>query len=143
MFGVWLFKDGVARLVPNPMTEPIDRVEISYSKRKVLVYLPTGEIITSYACLDQKLLGLGWERYPNEDLELLQFHKSSSVHLISLPKDFSKFKSMHMYDIVYKNRLCFEVRGGGFPEGSYLVLSRLIRLIKRAPRVGILNFWGF
>lgn len=143
MSGVWFFKNGVARLVPNPMTEPIDRVEISYSKRKVLVYLPTGEIITSYADLDQKLLGLGWERYPNEDLELVQFHKSSSVHLISLPKDFSKFKSMHMYDIVYKNRSCFEVRGGGFPEGSYLVLSRLIRLIRRAPRVGILNFWGF
>lgn len=110
MSGVWIFKNGVARLVPNPMTEPIDRVEMSSSKRKVLVYLPTGKIINSYADLDQKLLALGWERYPNEDPELLQFHKSSSVHLISLPRDFSKFKSMHMYDIVVKNRSCFEVR---------------------------------
>ncbi|KAK4416544.1 Flowering-promoting factor 1-like protein 3 [Sesamum alatum] len=34
----------------------------------------------------------------------------STVHLISLPKDFNKFKSMHMYDIVVKNRCEFEVR---------------------------------
>ncbi|XP_041998176.1 uncharacterized protein LOC121748030 [Salvia splendens] len=51
----------------------------------------------------------GWERY-YDDPEMLQFHKRSTVHLISLPRDFNKFKSIHMYDIVVKNRNEFEVR---------------------------------
>lgn len=50
------------------------------------------------------------ERY-YDDLELLQFHKRSKVYLISLPKDLSKLKSMHMYDIVVKNRNEFVVKG--------------------------------
>ncbi|XP_058083119.1 flowering-promoting factor 1-like [Magnolia sinica] len=78
-------------------------------RRKVLVYSPTNEVITSYASLEHKLLGLGWERY-YDDPNLLQFHKRSTVHLISLPKDFSQFKSMYMFDIVVKNRNIFEVR---------------------------------
>ncbi|KAK4405575.1 Flowering-promoting factor 1-like protein 3 [Sesamum angolense] len=77
--------------------------------KKVLVHLPTNEVIKSYSVLERKLSCLGWERY-YEDPELLQFHKRSTVHLISLPKDFNKFKSMHMYDIVVKNRNEFEVR---------------------------------
>ncbi|GFP83450.1 flowering-promoting factor 1-like protein 3 [Phtheirospermum japonicum] len=36
--------------------------------------------------------------------------KRSTIHLISLPRDFGKFKSIHMYDIVVKNRNEFEVR---------------------------------
>ncbi|PQQ15067.1 flowering-promoting factor 1-like protein 3 [Prunus yedoensis var. nudiflora] len=67
------------------------------------------KVISSYAVLERKLSSLGWERY-YDDPDLLQFHKRSTVHLISLPKDFSKFKSMHMYDIVVKNRNVFEVR---------------------------------
>ncbi|THU43867.1 hypothetical protein C4D60_Mb02t01330 [Musa balbisiana] len=55
-----------------------------------------------------KLIGLGWERY-YEEPDLLQFHKRSSIDLISLPKEFSRFKSMHMYDIVVKNRETFKV----------------------------------
>ncbi|KAM7463066.1 hypothetical protein LguiA_031187 [Lonicera macranthoides] len=77
--------------------------------RKVLVHLQSNEVITSYAVLERKLLALGWERY-YDDPDLLQYHKRSTVHLISLPKDFNKFKSMHMYDIVVKNRNVFEVR---------------------------------
>ncbi|XP_042516479.1 flowering-promoting factor 1-like protein 3 [Macadamia integrifolia] len=102
MSGVWVFKNGVVRLVENPATE-------SHRRNKVLVHTASNEVITSYAVLERKLLGLGWDRY-YDDPDLLQFHKRSTVHLISLPKDFNKFKSMHMYDIVVKNRNCFEVR---------------------------------
>ncbi|KAJ6989319.1 flowering-promoting factor 1-like protein 3 [Populus alba x Populus x berolinensis] len=75
MSGVWVFKNGVVRLVENPGADSLD----------------------------------GWERY-YDDPDLLQFHIRSTVHLISLPKDFNKFKPMHMYDIVVKNRNMFEVR---------------------------------
>ncbi|EXB74799.1 hypothetical protein L484_023543 [Morus notabilis] len=98
MSGVWVFKNGVVRLDPG-----LD------GRRKVLVHTPSNEVITSYAVLEHKLSSLGWERY-YDDPELLQFHKRSTVHLISLPKDFGRFKSMHMYDIVVKNRNVFEVR---------------------------------
>ncbi|XP_074297651.1 flowering-promoting factor 1-like protein 3 [Silene latifolia] len=103
MSGVWVFKNGVVRLVENPGAESIS------GQRKVLVHLPTGQVITSYDELEPKLLSLGWERY-YDDYDLLQYHKRGTVHLISLPKDFRKFKSMHMYDIVVKNRNVFEVR---------------------------------
>ncbi|XAR57094.1 hypothetical protein NMG60_11025115 [Bertholletia excelsa] len=106
MSGVWVFKNGVVRLVENPGAES---AQGSATRRKVLVYTPSNEVVTSYAALERQLVSLGWERY-YEDPDLLQFHKRSSVHLISLPKDFSKFKSMHMYDIVVKNRNVFEVK---------------------------------
>lgn len=102
MSGVWVFKNGVVRLVENP-GEP------SSVHRKVLVHTPSNDVITSYSLLERKLSSLGWERY-YDDPDLLQFHKRSTVHLISLPKDFSKFKSMHMYDIVVKNKNSFHVR---------------------------------
>ncbi|CAA0817489.1 Flowering-promoting factor 1 [Striga hermonthica] len=107
MSGVWVFKNGVVRLVENPG---------ECTRKKVLVHVSSNEVITSYAVLERILLSLGWERYINEDHHhhhhhhLLQFHKRSTVHLISLPKDFCKFKSIHMYDIVVKNRNQFEVR---------------------------------
>ncbi|CAN6551390.1 hypothetical protein ACFX13_012493 [Malus domestica] len=105
MSGVWVFKNGVVRLVDGA-----DSLQGSNSRpRKVLVHTPTDEVISSYAVLERKLYSLGWERY-YDDPDLLQFHKRSTVHLISLPKDFNKFKSMHMYDIVVKNRNVFEVR---------------------------------
>ncbi|KAG2261120.1 hypothetical protein Bca52824_068199 [Brassica carinata] len=86
-----------------------DETNIVKAKRKVLVYTPSNEVITSYSHLQRHLYALGWERY-YENAHLLQFHKASTVHLISLPTDFSKFKSMHMYDIVVKNRNMFQVR---------------------------------
>ncbi|KAK4737716.1 hypothetical protein R3W88_001413 [Solanum pinnatisectum] len=103
MSGVWVFKNGVVRLVENSDCHGANGL------RKVLVHLPSDEVITSYAVLERKLYSLGWERYYDEP-ELLQYHKRSTVHLISLPKDFSRFKSMHMFDIVVKNRNEFEVR---------------------------------
>lgn len=105
MSGVWVFKNGVVRLVENPGGE----VSGGIGRRKVLVYTPTNEAIMSYADLESKLSSLGWERY-YDDPEFLRFHKRSTVDLISLPRDFNKFKSMHMYDIVVKNRNIFEVR---------------------------------
>lgn len=100
MSGVWVFKNGVVRLVENAG---------ECHSKKMLVHVPSNEVIASYAVLERKLSTLGWERY-YDDPSLLQFHKRSTVHLISLPKDFNKFKSMHMYDIVVKNRNEFEVR---------------------------------
>ncbi|KAK9086103.1 hypothetical protein Sjap_026514 [Stephania japonica] len=98
MSGVWVFRNGVIRLVENPA-----------SAEKVLVYMPTGEIISSYSSLERILTGLGWERY-YDDPTLFQFHKSRSIDLISLPKDFSKLRSVHMYDIVVKNPDKFRVQ---------------------------------
>ncbi|KAJ6889938.1 flowering-promoting factor 1-like protein 3 [Populus alba x Populus x berolinensis] len=110
MSGVWVFKNGVVRLVENPGAESQDGSRQGSSvRRKVLVHSPSNEVITSYAILERKLYSLGWERY-YDDPDLLQFHKRSTVHLISLPKDFNKLRSMHMYDIVVKNRNMFEVR---------------------------------
>ncbi|KAL0928599.1 hypothetical protein M5K25_000502 [Dendrobium thyrsiflorum] len=77
-------------------------------KRKALLHTPTNEVISSYTSLECKLINLGWERY-YEDPDLLQFHKRSSIDLISLPREFNRFKSMHMYDIVLKNRDWFRV----------------------------------
>ncbi|KAG0453625.1 hypothetical protein HPP92_024929 [Vanilla planifolia] len=103
MSGVWRFKNGVVRRVENPASE-----QSSTIKRKTLLYVPTNEMINSYASLECKLLALGWERY-HEDPELLQFHKRSCIDLISLPREFGRFRSMHMYDIVLKNRDHFRV----------------------------------
>ncbi|MQL68381.1 hypothetical protein Taro_000683 [Colocasia esculenta] len=102
MSGVWVFKDGVYRLAGK-------QGESSTSRRKVLVHKPTGAVITSHAMLEPKLVELGWERYLN-DPDLLQFHKRTSVDLISLPRDFSKMQTTHMYDLVVKTRYVFEVR---------------------------------
>ncbi|KAK6913785.1 hypothetical protein RJ641_021106 [Dillenia turbinata] len=97
-------------LVENPGAESMDGSrQASGARRKVLVHVASNEVITSYAVLERKLTSLGWERY-YDDPDLLQFHKRSTVHLISLPRDFNKFRSMHMYDIVVKNRNEFEVR---------------------------------
>ncbi|MED6106471.1 hypothetical protein PIB30_005106 [Stylosanthes scabra] len=109
MSGVWVFKNGVVRLVENPGGDSVQGGGGGNGRRRVLVHTTSNEVITSYSVLERKLNSLGWERY-YDDPDLLQFHKRSTVHLISLPKDFNKFKSMHMYDIVVKNKNSFEVR---------------------------------
>ncbi|KAL3747946.1 hypothetical protein ACJRO7_016722 [Eucalyptus globulus] len=103
MAGVWVFKNGVYRLVENPQADA--------QARKVLVHLPSGEVISSYSSLEQILRGLGWERYHGGgDAGLIRFHKHNSNDLISIPRDFSKFNSVHMFDIVVKNPNIFHVR---------------------------------
>uniref|UniRef100_A0A7C9D466 Flowering-promoting factor 1-like protein 1 n=1 Tax=Opuntia streptacantha TaxID=393608 RepID=A0A7C9D466_OPUST len=110
MSGVWVFKNnGVIRLVENPQAEHGGSDQARH-RRKVLVYLPTGQVITSYQTLEQILRGLGWEIYNGGDPDLFQFHKQSSIDLISLPREFSKFSSIYMYDIVVKNPNIFHVR---------------------------------
>ncbi|KAL8254355.1 hypothetical protein R6Q59_032576 [Mikania micrantha] len=105
MSGVWVFNNGVLRLVPNLGSDSYQ----GSARRKVLVHVPSNQVVTSYDVLESILSSLGWERY-YDDPDLLQFHKRLTVHLISLPKEFNKLKSMHMYDIVVKNRDMFEVR---------------------------------
>ncbi|KAK7285669.1 hypothetical protein RJT34_20447 [Clitoria ternatea] len=95
MSGVWVFKNGVVKLNPGGG----GGVGGGEGSRKVLVHTASNEMISSYAVLERKLSSLGWERY-YDDPDLLQFHKRSTVHLISLPRDFNKFKPIHMYDIV-------------------------------------------
>ncbi|KAJ8758787.1 hypothetical protein K2173_000508 [Erythroxylum novogranatense] len=99
MSGVWVFKE-------NGVIESSQ----GSSRRKVLVHLPSGKVVTSYSCLEQILTELGWERYYGGEPDFLRFHKHSSNDLISLPRDFSKFYSVHMYDIVIKNPNLFHVR---------------------------------
>ncbi|XP_061346253.1 flowering-promoting factor 1-like [Gastrolobium bilobum] len=107
MSGVWIFKDRGFRLVENPQAA---EGKTGSSKKKVLVHLQTGEVVSSYSSLEQILIGLGWERYYGGDAELYQFHKHCSSDLISLPWDFTKFTSVYMYDVVIKNRNVFHVR---------------------------------
>ncbi|KAK8553643.1 hypothetical protein V6N13_062440 [Hibiscus sabdariffa] len=86
MSGVWVFNNGVYRLESSP-------------RRRVLVHLPSGEAVSSYSSLEHILRDLGWERYYGGDPDLYQYHKQSSIDLISLPRDFTRFCSVHMYDI--------------------------------------------
>ncbi|XP_047975910.1 flowering-promoting factor 1-like protein 3 [Salvia hispanica] len=104
MSGVWAFKDGVVRLVENDKDNAAE-----YHGKKKLVHVPSNEVMASYDMLQSKLTELGWERY-YEDPGLLQFHKKSTINLISLPKDFNKFWPVHMNDIIVKNPNVFEVR---------------------------------
>ncbi|KAL6850535.1 hypothetical protein ACP4OV_021162 [Aristida adscensionis] len=104
MSGVWVFKNGVVRLVENGAAASGEAAR----RRKVLVHTPSGQVVRSYAELESELRALGWERY-YEDPALYQFHKRGSLDLISLPADFSRFSSVHMYDIVIKNREAFRV----------------------------------
>ncbi|XP_022753828.1 flowering-promoting factor 1-like [Durio zibethinus] len=122
MSGVWIFdKKGVARLISNPTRESFEQKDPTYypgtstapgARPRVLVYLPTNQVIRSYSELEQRLSELGWTRYYNfSQPDLLQFHKSeNSTHLISLPRNFANFRSLHMFDIVVKNRSFFEAR---------------------------------
>ncbi|KAI3435385.1 uncharacterized protein J3R85_006113 [Psidium guajava] len=81
MSGVWVFKNGVIRL-ENPQAD----VQGCTGQKKALEHLPTGEVISSYSLLERILGGLGWEQYSGRDPDLLQFHKQSSIDLISLPE---------------------------------------------------------
>ena len=105
MSGVWVFRNGVVRLVENPTS---GAAAAASGKRKALLHTPSGEVVSSYASLERKLAALGWERY-YEDPALYQFHKRGALDLISLPADFARFSSVHMYDIVVKNRDAFRV----------------------------------
>uniref|UniRef100_A0A0D9V9X5 Flowering-promoting factor 1-like protein 1 n=1 Tax=Leersia perrieri TaxID=77586 RepID=A0A0D9V9X5_9ORYZ len=121
MSGVWVFRNGVVKLVENPPASAAAANNNAAAggggiRRKALLHTPSGEVVSSYASLERKLAALGWERYYSGLAAggvggggMIQFHKRSSVDLISLPKDFTQFGSVHMYDIVVKNRDAFRV----------------------------------
>jgi hypothetical protein len=97
--GVWVFKNG---------TMALDH-EAGAPTKKALVYVPANETMRSLEMLERRLGSLGWERY-YENLEIVQLHKrDGSIDLISVPRDFSRLRSTHMYDIVVKNRDHFKV----------------------------------
>nr|CAB3472706.1 unnamed protein product [Digitaria exilis] len=91
MSGVWVFKNGVVRLVENGDAASGGE---AVRRRKALVHTESGQV-RSYAELESELRALGWERY-YEDPTLYQFHKRGSLDMISLPADFAKFNSVHM-----------------------------------------------
>ncbi|KAK9983986.1 hypothetical protein SO802_033511 [Lithocarpus litseifolius] len=98
MAGVWVFRpDGVINLE-------------NHQGKKALVHLATGKIVSSYSSLEQILKQFGWERYNGGDPDFLQFHKPPTIDLISLPRDFSRFGSVQMFDIVVKCPNTFHVR---------------------------------
>ncbi|CAI9284819.1 unnamed protein product [Lactuca saligna] len=107
MSGVWVFKSGVVKLLDkdNPGADPLQ----GPTHGKVLVHPSTNQVVTSYEILEGILTSIGWERW-YDDPNYIQFHKTTTIHLISLPKDFKKFKSMHINDIMVKNPNEFEVR---------------------------------
>ncbi|KAG8064026.1 hypothetical protein GUJ93_ZPchr0004g38642 [Zizania palustris] len=105
MTGVWVFEDGMVRRADSEAPAATG----GRGGGKLLVHVPSSEVVTSYDVLERRLRELGWERYLNDPC-LLQFHQRSTVHLISVPRDFSRLKLVHMYDIVVKTRNIFEVR---------------------------------
>ncbi|XP_078429379.1 flowering-promoting factor 1-like protein 3 [Wolffia australiana] len=102
MAGVWVFKDGIPHLLERPK---------EVGRRTKLIYSPTNEVVTSHEILEAKLRNHGWVPYALDDPEFILFHRSaSSVMLIAVPRDFSKIRSTHMYDIAVKTRHVFLVR---------------------------------
>jgi hypothetical protein len=107
MSGVWVFEDGIVRRADSD--PPSNSRGGAGRPAKVLVHVPSGEVVTSYEVLERRLRELGWEPYLYDPC-LLQFHQRSTVHLISVPRDFARLKLVHMYDVVVKTRNVFEVR---------------------------------
>ncbi|KAI4968558.1 hypothetical protein ZWY2020_045888 [Hordeum vulgare] len=71
--------------------------------------VPANETMRSLETLEQRLGSLGWERY-YENRDIVQLHRrDGGVDLIALPRDFARFRSTHMYDVVVKNRHHFKV----------------------------------
>ncbi|GJN11794.1 hypothetical protein PR202_ga30032 [Eleusine coracana subsp. coracana] len=109
MSGVWVFEDGMVRRADSDPPSNSRGGAGGSRPGKVLVHVPSGEVVTSYEVLERRLRELGWEQYLYDPC-LLQFHQRSTVHLISVPRDFSRLKLVHMYDVVVKTRNVFEVR---------------------------------
>ncbi|XP_037488507.1 flowering-promoting factor 1-like protein 5 [Triticum dicoccoides] len=105
--GVWVFrKDGVMEPQSAAGGSPTGQ---GVGGHKALVYLPANEPMRSLEALERRLGSLGWERY-YENGDIVQLHRrDGGVDLIALPRDFTRFRSNHMYDIVVKNRHHFKV----------------------------------
>uniref|UniRef100_A0ACD5VB33 Uncharacterized protein n=1 Tax=Avena sativa TaxID=4498 RepID=A0ACD5VB33_AVESA len=104
--GVWVFrKDGVMELERQQ-----GGAAATGRSRKALVYVPANETMRTLPALERRLGSLGWERY-YEDRAVVQLHRRDGGHdLIHLPRDFAAgLRSIHMYDVVVKNRGYFRV----------------------------------
>ncbi|TVU22463.1 hypothetical protein EJB05_32160, partial [Eragrostis curvula] len=104
MSGMWVFKNGVVRLVENAAASEASGGAVR--KRKALVHTPSGQVVRSWSRSCGRWAGSA-SYY--EDPSLFQFHKRGVLDLISLPADFNRFSPVHMYDIVVKNRESFRV----------------------------------
>ncbi|KAH7422185.1 hypothetical protein KP509_13G095000 [Ceratopteris richardii] len=121
MGGVWYFgSDGVARFVRDnsrrtvsPYYEEYQRPTTS-EEPKVLIYRPTNQVVRSFNDLQGKLMDLGWRKLSPtvQHPRIMQFLRCgpSSIHLITLPTDFSCFSFLHMVDILMKNHEHFAMR---------------------------------
>ncbi|KAG2335082.1 hypothetical protein Bca4012_016295 [Brassica carinata] len=73
----------------------------------VLVYLPTGEVVSSIVSLQGSLGNLGWEMSIGGDAERLLYFKRPSDQFneafISVPKDFLKLTSVDIQDNILIN----------------------------------------
>jgi len=60
MSGVWVFEDGIVRRADS---DPPSGAGAGGSRpnNKVLVHVPSGEVVTSYDVLERRLRELGWE----------------------------------------------------------------------------------
>ncbi|CAH8353680.1 unnamed protein product [Eruca vesicaria subsp. sativa] len=82
----------------------------------VLVYLPTGEVVSSTSSLQGSLKNSGWEMGNGGEPDRVLYIKPPSgpsdlfEERISIPLAFSKLTSVDMYDIVLKNPNSFTVR---------------------------------
>lgn len=63
MSAVWVFKNGINRLNDDG---GLSTEKQSDARKRELVHLPTGEVISSYESLERILIELGWERYYND-----------------------------------------------------------------------------
>uniref|UniRef100_A0A0D3FTQ1 Uncharacterized protein n=1 Tax=Oryza barthii TaxID=65489 RepID=A0A0D3FTQ1_9ORYZ len=70
MAGVWVFEDGMVRRADSEAPSRGRGVGGGGGGGKVLVHVPSSEVVTSYEVLERR--ELGWERYLNDPC-LLQF----------------------------------------------------------------------
>ncbi|KAJ1255691.1 hypothetical protein BS78_K171800 [Paspalum vaginatum] len=99
MSGVWVFKDGSSAAWRTLAGTRSRRGAVAGGR--CWCTSPAARWVTSYEVLERRLRELGWERYVDDPC-LLLFHQRSTVHLISVPRDFVRFRLVHMYDIVVK-----------------------------------------
>ncbi|KAJ0987777.1 hypothetical protein J5N97_006133 [Dioscorea zingiberensis] len=118
MSGVWVFSNnGVLRLIEKPNRQVLEEAsgvsngQAIVGRNSTLVHVATGQVVESHEELEVHLRELGWVPYISNKPELIQYHRShASLDLISLPKRFADLRSIHMYDIAFKNRSAFIVR---------------------------------
>ncbi|KAF7086857.1 hypothetical protein CFC21_090115 [Triticum aestivum] len=117
MSGVWELKDGKVRLLdkqsePRRKAPAGEQLSSTAGPRRMLVHESSGQPVSSLEELEALLADLGWERDEDDGTALLKFYKPGSQPdplTLSLPRDLADFTSVHMRDVVVKNRGSFHV----------------------------------